>query len=348
LHYFGPWADPQAALQKYLDQKEDLHAGRTPATPGDGLIVRDLCNSFLTSKQGLLDIGELSRLTFRDYHLACGQIVKAFGRRRLVSDLRPADFERLRIRLAKRCGPVRLGNEIQQIRSVFRYAYEQELIDKPVRYGQSFKRPNRKTLRLTRNANGPRMFEADEIKVMLAAAGVPLRAMILLGINCGFGNTDCAMLPQRALDLDGGWINFPRPKTGINRRCPLWPETTMALRQALDQRPAPKDEADAGLVFITVHGRPWAAKKGVDSAISKETRKLLNASQVNGRRNFYALRHTLETIGGEARDQVAVDAIMGHAREDMASAYRERISDERLRDVVEHVRRWLFPQAPVD
>ena len=57
---------------------------------------------------------------------------------------------------------------------------------------------------------------------------------------------------------------------------------------------------------------------------------------------FYALRHTFETIGGESRDQVAVDAIMGHSREDMASVYRERIGDDRLRAVVEHVRQWLL------
>ena len=42
------------------------------------------------------------------------------------------------------------------------------------------------------------------------------------------------------------------------------------------------------------------------------------------------MRHTFETIGGDAKDQVAVDHIMGHARDDMASAYRERISDERF------------------
>ena len=60
---------------------------------------------------------------------------------------------------------------------------------------------------------------------------------------------------------------------------------------------------------------------------------------------FYALRHTFETIGGDSRDQVAVDAIMGHSRDDMASVYRERIGDDRLRAVAEHVRRWLWGKA---
>ncbi|MDP6719965.1 MAG: hypothetical protein QGF59_14995, partial [Pirellulaceae bacterium] len=65
---------------------------------------------------------------------------------------------------------------------------------------------------------------------------------------------------------------------------------------------------------------------------------------------FYTLRHAFETIAGESRDQVAVDAIMGHERGDMASIYRERISDERLQNVVETVRAWLFaePEASTD
>jgi hypothetical protein len=42
---------------------------------------------------------------------------------------------------------------------------------------------------------------------------------------------------------------------------------------------------------------------------------------------------------------VAVDAIMGHSREDMASVYRERIGDDRLRAVAEHVRKWLFENS---
>jgi len=59
---------------------------------------------------------------------------------------------------------------------------------------------------------------------------------------------------------------------------------------------------------------------------------------------FYALHHTFERIGGESRDQVAIDHIMGHARDDMASLYRERISDERLKAVTDTIHDWLFAE----
>src|SRR5689334_698633 len=36
--YCGVWAEPDAAVSRYLDQKDDLHAGRKPR-PRDGLTV---------------------------------------------------------------------------------------------------------------------------------------------------------------------------------------------------------------------------------------------------------------------------------------------------------------------
>src|SRR3954453_9505706 len=60
MHYFGPWADPGAALAKYLDQKDDLFAGRTPRVSADTFCVRDLLNHFLTSKKRLVDAGEIT------------------------------------------------------------------------------------------------------------------------------------------------------------------------------------------------------------------------------------------------------------------------------------------------
>src|SRR5262245_31368589 len=52
MHYFGPWADPDAALAKYLDERDDLHAGRTPRARAGGLTVRELANRFLTASSG--------------------------------------------------------------------------------------------------------------------------------------------------------------------------------------------------------------------------------------------------------------------------------------------------------
>ena len=48
-----------------------------------------------------------------------------------------------------------LGNEIQRVRSVFKYAYDAGLSDKPMRFGPGFKRPSNKVLRKERNAKGP-------------------------------------------------------------------------------------------------------------------------------------------------------------------------------------------------
>jgi integrase len=353
FHYFGPWDDADAALQKYLDQKDDLHAGRTPRGTANGLTIADLCNQFLNAKRHLLDAGEIGDLSFRDYFGTASRIVDAFGRNRLVDDLAADDFESFRSMLAKTLGPVSLGNEIARIRMVFKYGYDQAVIDKPIRYGQSFNRPSRKVLRIARSKNGKRMFEADEIREIIESASQPIEAMVLLGINCGFGNTDVATLPQSAIDFDAGWLDYPRPKTGIERRCPLWPETVQALQEAIEQRPKPKHEADADLCFLTQTGIRWVrindhedpGERNSIDAIGERFAKLLKKLDINGRKglNFYALRHTFETIGGESKDQVAVNAIMGHVDSSMAGVYRERISDERLRAVVETVRGWLWP-----
>src|SRR5262249_16003320 len=145
----------------------------------------------------------------------------------------------------------RLGKTIQFVRCVFKFAFEAGLAAVPVRFGPGFKRPSKKTIRLQRAKQGAKLFTADEILRLLAGANPQLKAMILLGTNSGFGNSDCATLPQAVVNLETGWIDYPRPKTGIARRCPLWPETVAALREALACRPARKKAEHAGLVFLT-------------------------------------------------------------------------------------------------
>jgi integrase len=354
IHYFGPWADPDSALAKYLEQKDALHAGRKPRPDAGAATVKDVANDFLNAKQALVDAGELKPRTWADYKEVCDLVVAHLGKSRLASDVGPDDFAGLRNKVAKRWGPARLGNRlIQYTRSLFKHALDAGLIDRPVRFGPGFRRPSAKVLRLTRAAAGPKLFTAEEVRRLLGyspwspAAGVQLAAMILLGINCGLGNADCGNLPLSALDLEGGWIDYPRPKTGIPRRCPLWPETVQALKDALAARPEPKEAEHAGLVFVTKYGGRWY-KPGGDNPVSFETAKLLRRLAINARKGlgFYTLRHTFRTVADGAKDQPAADYIMGHEVPHMSSVYRETISDERLRAVADHVRAWLFGAAP--
>jgi integrase len=348
LYYFGPWSDPDGALAKYREQAEALHAGRKPRddAPG-GATVKDACNAFLNHKKALLDAGELSPRTFADYRAAADLLVSAFGKGRLVADLDPDDFAALRGRMADRWGPVRVRDFIQRTRSVFKHALDAGLIERPARFGPGFARPTKKALRLERAKKGAKLFTPGELRRVIDSAAAPLKAMILLGVNCGLGNADCGRLPLSAVDLESGWIDFPRPKTGLPRRCPLWPETVAALREALAKRPAPKDPADAGLVFLTAKGNSWH-KKVEDNPLSKETRKLLDKLGVNCARNFYTLRHTFRTVADAAKDQPAADYIMGHEVAHMSAVYREVIDDDRLRAVADHVRAWLFPPPKKD
>jgi len=352
FHYFGKWDDWKSALEKYLDQKDDLHAGRVPRSNRGMLTIRQLCNEFLNLKKNQNDTGELSSRTFSDYHKTCKRIISQFGKERAVEDISSSDFSEWRSSLSRTLNATSLGNTITRIRTVFKFGYDAELIDRPVRFGPGFKRPSRKAQRLTRQKkqadHGKRMFEAGELRMAIEKASRQMRAMILLGINCGFGQSDIATLPQSA--LAGDWIEFPRPKTAVERRCPLWPETVEAVRVAIESRPVAKLAEDSKLAFITRQGARWVRHvvhedgRGVTTdAVNLMFCRLLRELKIKRHEvAFYALRHTFQTIGGESKDPEAVSAIMGHVDESMASKYRESISDERLMAVTDTVREWLF------
>ena len=302
----------------------------------------------MTSKHHQLEAGEIVPCTFSEYKRATDRLVGVFGKERLVDDLASGDFEKLCADIAKTWGPVRLSTEIQRTRTVFKYGYDAGLIDKPVRFGPTFKKPSKAVLRKHRASGGQRMYSAEEVRRLLEAASPQFKAMILLGINAGFGNHDCATLPLSGVDLERGWVRFPRPKTGIERRCPLWSETIAALKEAIAKRPQHKDEADADLVFITKYGKRWV---GVDTSnpISQQMRKLLRGLEINGRRGlgFYSLRRTHRTIADATRDFPAIRVVRGHADSSIDDVYREHIDDDRLVAVGEHVRGWLWPSPIV-
>lgn len=375
LRYFGKWSNPEAAEHRWLAQRDDLLAGR-PVRPvgADELLVKDLCNQYLTYKQGLVQSGELAPRSFAGYMAACRRLARVVGSCTAISHLVREDFSHLRADMSKTWGPQAVLNEIRRVRMIFTWGVAQNLLEHLPQYGDGMKRPSAKVLRMNRSAKGSRMFEAEQIRTLIAKAGPTLRAMILLGINCGFGNTDLGRLEKSRLDLKEEWADYPRPKTGVPRRCPLWPETVAAIRTVLrirkraeeaekeslaqrregaeegEQTPPPAPRSTLPLrrhVFLTKAGRTWMPA-ATGNPISTEFLALAKRCKVWRRGlGFYALRHTFQTIGGEVKDEPAVSAIMGHFAKtsDMAAVYRERINDDRLKAVTEYVRGWLFEDA---
>jgi len=339
LYYFT--GDAQEALAKYKDVSDDLHAGRRPRRKDGGLTVRDLCNQFLDAKKRRVDSGELAAITWQGYLITCRRLAKHLGDC-LVDDLRPEDFDHYRAELAKTNGLVGLKDHVLRSRMVFTFAQKQGLVDRAVNFGASFSKPPQKAIRKART---PRMYEPAELRQMIEAADPVTRAGIYLGLNAGFSCTDVGRLPTSA--IAGEWLVYPRTKTGTTRRIPLWPETQAAIAEAIRLRPKPATPDFDALVFLRRNGTPF-----VDDVKERFTCRftwfLHRVGLHRPRHGFYTLRHVLETIGGESRDQVAVDSIMGHERGDMASEYRERISDERLRAVVDTVREWLFTEPAAD
>ena len=76
-----------------------------------------------------------------------------------------------------------------------------------------------------------------------------------------------AELEHRHLDMRRGLLDFPRPKTAIERRAILWPETMQAIREAVKVRPEPKDPVNSSRVFLTRFGHPWVRIRETDRSV---------------------------------------------------------------------------------
>lgn len=342
LHYFGPWDKPEEALRRYTAERDDLYAGRTPTRLSDAKATTlYVVEAFMTRSENRVGSGELSRRSLTDYVGVGGLIVEHFGRTTNPTSFRPADFAAFKVKLSKTYGPSRLAKTITVARMIFKWAFDSELIDAMPRFGPDFSPPSAKQRRIHKSATGKKLLTATEAKALASVDDPMWRAICLLGLNGGLGNTDIAEL--KSDELSGNWLHKPRGKTGVDRRVPLWPETVAALASWMKVRPVPKEGFES-FVFLSGHGRSLIRvhESGRTTDLTaKGFRRVLKAAGITREGiGFYWLRHTFQTIGDGARDAVATSFIMGHVDASMAGTYREGIGDDRLVSVVNHVRAW--------
>lgn len=371
VHFFGVWVEPDAAHQNYLRLAEDLHAGREPTPAAESeFTIKELGNQFLAYQMQRVGTGQIGGRWFEDCRRVVKQFARSVGTARSVVSMMPDDFQQYRrliatrgLRGGKGLGVHAIARTIVVIQGMFKWGVQSGLLERLPRYGQSFAKPSAADVRRSRakreREHGKKLFTPEQIHTLLGLASSDLKAAILLGINGGFGNTDCAALPTTAVDLNRAVIDFERPKTAVRRVVPLWPETVAALRELLaGRRPTPASPAAKSLVFRSEFGFPLV-RQMIQRTNGEEIKKVVYIDRLGDRFNrllnesnlkrfgvgFYTLRHTFRTWADDAADQHAIHRVMGHSIPGMSGLYIEDISLERLKRVTEHVRARLWQGA---
>lgn len=323
MAYFGPWANHKVALKRYHAEMD-----------GPPASLKAAVDRYLLAQERLQVSGEITQRHHRMVEWSLNKLVAQIGPAKSIARLTSDDYGMWRAAIATTNGAVSLNCHVTRVRAFLNWCKREKIISELPAW-DSLKKPSRAQLRRARINRGSKMFSPEELRELIRSSDPQLHAMILLALNAGLGNEDLAQL--RTCNIQDTWLDYPRPKTGIERRVPLWPETCEALAAI-----RPKD----GYVFTTQYGSPWTSKSkmGSDSPISAKFTKLCKRLDLHKQgRGFYSLRHVCATIGGESGDYAAIEYIMGHAPDssDMAAIYRERMADSRLLAVVAHIREWV-------
>jgi integrase len=338
LYYFG--SERTVALERYLKQATYLHSGKLPrskCTDAD-MSIKALCNYYLDHQESRAEVGEIKLRHLHDQILLLRHFARFTGPNRLVSQISTIDLQNYRRRLIKAGKSANtINNRLAAVKAMFNWALDNEVVDTTPRLKAVKKISPSKTERPT--------LTVSQIRALLQNATPQMEAMLWLGLNCGFGCTDCAELKWKNLHLTNGRVSFPRGKTGITRDLPLWPETVNALQ---------KISMSGEFVFYTRRGKPWVravrsiGKDGkekilIKNSVSKEFSKLMEKTNIDLGKGagFYTLRRTAATLAAGSGDPFAVQKLLGHADVKMASTYVQNISEQTDR-VVKNSRKLII------
>ncbi len=325
LYYFG--TDKSFALQKYFEQASDLHAGRGRALGSEScdVTLKDLCNLYLEHQRTRADAGEIKLGQVYDVTISLRNFAQFIGPARLVSEVTTLDLQNYRTALIhKGKSATRINNQVSAFKAMYHWAQENEVIDKI---------PSLTAIKKLPNPKKPKpVFDPDDIVSLLTHADRQMTAMIWLGLNCGFGCTDCSELLWKHVDFEASRISFPRPKTHVPRNFPLWMETTQALK-VLTRKNNRVFNVDGGqkcVRFVERTKRNGTTGIVKIDRVSSAFKRLMKDAGINKGKGvgFYTLRRTAATLAARSGDPFAVQRLLGHADLKMATTYVQDVSEQ--------------------
>jgi integrase len=340
MYYFG--SAKKEALQKYLDQSTYLHGHQDdvqqPQPTEDQMTLRQLCDMYLQYQYSKVQANALTARHHNDQIQSLNKMMICLGYNRTIKAISTLDLQNYKRKLQNNYGSTcRLNLHISIMKALFHWAKKCEILKNI---------PNIDAVSRGKIVHKDRfIFDARQISKLLAAADIKMRAMIWLGLNCGFGCTDCAELMWTDVDIANGRVKLPRGKTGVFRDLPLWPETVAAIE---------KVPRKGKLVFYTSRGNPYiqtllksdgsgnrkyTTLNAITTMFSRLIKKL--GFEVPKGTGFYSLRRAAATFAARSGDPFAVQRLLGHVDLQMATRYVQDVSAQTDR-VIENSRKYII------
>ena len=349
VYYFGPLDDPDAALDRWIERKDAILAGRAVEDTSGGITIGILCGAYLDHHNRRFARGKSSAYTVNDTKNASRRFLAAISPTRSVASLTPADFGRAvdhLYKIRKKTGdplrPRTIKNRIMTIRDMFSWAVKNHLCDPP-KYGSQYDPPGLIEIEAEQEENGlNRFFDRDDLLLLIHHAKKPLLVAILLGLNCGFYGEDTKSICLKHLNLTDPipYHDFRRVKNNRKRKAVLWPETVEAVNQYLAIR---KPAVETDRLLLTRFGLPFDPhRRGLNESFNTLCSK---AGIKRHGVSVGSLRHTYGTIMDLVPDKKMVNLTMGHVDQSIqARVYSQlNLSElDRLKRVSDVVREWLF------
>ena len=314
------------------------HQNNSQKSTGDDMTLKQLCDMYLKYQYSKLQANDLTANHHNEQIGSLKKLMAFIGPNIQINNISTLDLQNYKRRIQKSHVSVcRLNLHISIMKALFHWARKNDILENI---------PNIDAISRGKIVYQERLtFDSEQIKELLSVADVKMRAMIWLGLNCGFGCTDCSELKWTDLDLINARVKLPRRKTGISRDLPLWPETVAALE---------KIPRTGKLVFCTSRGNPYIqtlvkpdgngnGKYTTLNSITTKFSRLIKKSGLDVPKGtgFYTLRRTAATIAARSGDPFAVQRLLGHADLQMATRYVQDVSKQTDR-VIENSRKYLI------
>ena len=337
IYYFG--SDRKQALENYLDQAIFLHGYNNILTKSanGNMTLKEICDMYLKYQHTKLQADNLTVRHHNDQIRSLKKLKDFLGENCKVKSISTLSLQNYKRSLQKHYNSVcRLNLHLSIMKAMFHWARKNDIL-KDI--------PNIDAISRAKEIHHDRFtFNSEQINKLLTIADIKMQAMLWLGLNCGFGCTDCAYLKWIDLDLENSRVILSRRKTGIYRDLPLWPETVTSLR---------KIKRKGSLVFYTSRGNPYIhtnikidvsgnKKYTITNSISTQFRRLIIKAGINVPKGtgFYTLRRTAATIAARSGDLFVVQRLLGHANLTMATRYVQDISAQTDK-AIENSRRYF-------